>query len=184
MDQDGRTVAVRRVPEIEVRDLYVREFVRSGTRVVQEQQYCIIPAALSRAWVRRSQQGIHFMLFQVGYQGAGDFLGENGPDFSAPLDMFWAVLMKQASEWMLPIADCVWHRHIRVFLPNLVERLALDRPQRHRSVRARGDKGQDLAPRVTVALLGVGGQVSIADKVLSRQRFLSEDPGTLHTSEA
>src|SRR5262249_53915452 len=120
---------------------------------------------------------------QVGHQGAGRFLEQDGMYFPAPLNVLWAVQADEVRQG----ADCCQALVARggttapllcqlaqegpysigreVFDPEPVEALA----------GAAGGERQEQAQRVAVAALGVAGQIAFADEVLKQE---APDPRT------
>ena len=90
-NQDRGRIAVRYLGQRQVADLDLGRFVGPSAGIVQEQEQCMIPTALSGRHVRRCEHGIHLRLFQVRDQRFRGLLERYRPHLSAPFDQLRSV---------------------------------------------------------------------------------------------
>jgi hypothetical protein len=97
--------------QVEVGNAKLRRLVGACARIVQEQQECVVSAALCSATIGCGEERIHFRLLQIGNLCSCSFLEWDGANLSAPLNVFGAVLSDEVCERMKRGESLISRRH-------------------------------------------------------------------------
>src|ERR1700721_1831563 len=89
MNQHRRRITARYRAQVKIADPNMRYFIGSGTGVVKENQYRMVPTALFTGQTWRGQQRVHLFLLEVAERMARSLFALNRPNLSTPLHEFW-----------------------------------------------------------------------------------------------
>ncbi|MBV8460426.1 MAG: hypothetical protein JO009_06015 [Candidatus Eremiobacteraeota bacterium] len=81
-------VSLWNMGETKIGNFELCRFIGASTRIVEEEEHCVITAPLCGVAIRSRKQCIHFRLFQVSDRDLRRPLEWNTPNVSTPFNMF------------------------------------------------------------------------------------------------
>src|ERR1700756_4602555 len=95
-------ISLGHASELKIADAKLRNFIRSGAGVVQEEKERIVAASLRGIAIGFREQCIHLGFLQIRDRSLRGPLEGDRPDLTTPFNAFWAVLPDEARQ-------CVYH---------------------------------------------------------------------------
>ncbi len=170
-------MGLRSVGQLQVPDGQPRRLGHPGSRVVEEQEHCLLTVSLRGIAVRHREQRVDLGLFEIGDRGWGGLLEWNRADLTAPFKMLGTAAADEASEGSNGGEALVAGlRRAATVVPEMGKEVehAVDAEVEHgealdRLAGAFGDEGHEQGECVAIAQLRVAGQVALAHEMFDEE---------------